>query len=153
MEAIDADRVEVEWRSCAPGIAVLEPTPAIPLVPIAAVVPVVPLVPAIAVAGMTAVAEVGVRAFTSRIPPPEVTSGFSAALFRFQKLHLLLVVSSCVGADGVTCSGSPRRDLPIQPPFTPDADSGVSHLRARCRAATWRSEEEGLGLGRETADW
>jgi hypothetical protein len=135
MEAIDADRVEVDRRSCVAGIAEFG------------------LAPAIAVVGVAAVAEVGVRAFTSRIPPPEVTSGFSAALFRFQKLHLLLVVSSCVGAAGVTCSGSPRRDLPVQPPFAPNADSGVSRLRARCRAATWRSEDEGLGFGRETADW
>jgi hypothetical protein len=99
------------------------------------------------------VEDVGVRALTSSIPPPEVTSCFSPTFFP-QKLHRLFVDSSCTGASTASVSGSPRRDRlvhPTTPLVTPRPKS--SWRRVRRTTGMWRREEEGLGFGRERADW
>ena len=49
---------------------------------------------------------------TSKIPPPEVTSGFSAVCFRPQNDHRLCPASACDCASTTAgASGSPRLDL------------------------------------------
>jgi hypothetical protein len=49
----------------------------------------------------------------SRIPPPDVTNGFSAVFFR-QKDHFGFTSSPCAAASTGSASGSPSRDRVVQ---------------------------------------
>ena len=99
------------------------------------------------------VAEVGV--LTSRIPPPDVTSGFGSG-FLPQNDHLLFDASAAVSLLGTMAgaSGSPRRDLDSHGAVcVVDVPEVSRRARRAADVVLSRMEVLGVGLGRPTVVW
>lgn len=87
--------------------------------------------------------------FTSSIPPPDVTRGFSAVFFR-QNDHFGFASSACGVASSGKASGSPRRDRLVQLSKLSWTPTSRRDLRDE---AMLRKEVSGVGFGRDRAYW